>query len=319
MVVSLALLAPVFGQATVRKSPAGTRARKEWSQARTADGQPDLQGMWTDFTVTPLERPPDLAGKAVFTAEETAAYEKRIAEERSKPPKEGELTETWLEQGTKVLPSRQTSLVVDPPDGRIPLTGEAEALRDDTLAHYADSYRRMSPADRCITRGLPGEVVPAPGNAAFFIMQPPGYVIIFAEAIHEARIIPVDGRPHLPPAVRQWMGDARGHWEGDTLVVDTTNFNGKAWITPSLNSGRIRGVPQSTSAHIVERFTRTGPDALQYEITIEDSKAFTRPWKMAIPFTRDDSFVMYEYACHEGNQAVELTLRGGRALEQALK
>src|SRR5262249_4131596 len=144
----LLVLAPVFGQSS---------APKKWTAPRTPDGRPDLQGMWTDFTVTPLERPPEVAGKPVLSEAEAAAYEKRMTDHRSRPPKHGEITETWLELGTKVLPSRQTSLVVDPPDGRIPLTAAAEAQRDDKFAHYSDSYKYMSPADRCITRGVPGE------------------------------------------------------------------------------------------------------------------------------------------------------------------
>jgi len=310
LILLIALIAPVFGQ---------SRAPKKWTPPRTADGQPDLQGMWTDFTVTPLERPAEFAGKAVLTEEEAAAYEKRIAEQRSRPPKDGEVTETWLELGTKVLPSRQTSLVVDPPDGKIPLTAAAEAKRDDTFAHYSDSYEYMSPTDRCITRGVPGEMLPAAGSAAYYIVQTPGYVMLYSEMLHEAHIIPLHQSPHLPPNIRQWNGDSRGRWEDDTLVVDTTNFNGKAWIAPGLSSGRIRGIGQSTAEHVVERFTRTGPDTIQYEVTVDDPEVYTRPWRVSIPLTRDDTFVMYEYACHEGNQAVELTLRGGRAQDKAYK
>lgn len=301
-------LAPVFGQ-----NHAQNPAPKTWTPPRTSDGVPDLQGMWTDFTITPFERPPQFAGKTILTIEEAAAYEKQIAEERARPPKNGEAAETWLELGTKVLPSRQTSLVVDPPDGKVPLTAQAEAKRDEMWAHYTDSYKGMSPLERCVTRGVPGSMFPAPGSVAYYIMQTPGSVVLYAEVMHEARIIHVDGSPHLPAPVRQWNGDSRGHWEGNTLVVDTTNFNGKAWIHPSLTAGRIRGVGQTTSLHVVERFTRTGPESLQYEVTVEDPEVYTRPWKVAIPMTRDDTFVMYEYACHEGNSAVQLILGGGRA------
>jgi hypothetical protein len=162
-------------------------------------------------------------------------------------------------------------------------------------------------------------MLPAAGSAAYYIVQVSGYVMLYSEMLHEARIIPLDRSPHLPPNVRQWTGDSRGRWEGDTLVVDTTNFNGKAWIAPGLSAGRNRGIGQSTAAHVVERFTRTTPDTIQYEVTVEDPEVFTRPWRVAIPLTRDDTFVMYEYACHEGNQAVELTLRGGRALDTVSK
>jgi len=305
----LALLAPVFGQ---------SRAPKKWTPPRTADGHPDLQGMWTDATVTPFERPPEFAGKAVLTEEEAIAYEKRIADERAHPPKD-EISDTYADYGTTLLPGRRTSMVVDPPDGHIPLTPAAEAQRDYYFAHYTDSYQYMSPADRCISRGVPALMFPAPNNSAVSIAQPPGYVILFTEANHEARIIPLDGRPHLPPSVPQWNGDSRGRWEGDTLVVDTTNFNGKAWINPALAAGPVRGVLESTAAHVVERFTRTGPDMLQYEVTMNDPESFKRPWKVSIPLTRDDEFKMFEFACHEGNRAVELILRGGRAEENGAK
>jgi hypothetical protein len=293
--------------------PASAQKTKAWTPSRTPDGQPDLQGMWTNGTITPLERTAEFAGKTTLTELEAAAFEKRIAEERSRPPKAGEVTETWLEPGTKVLSSRQTSLVIDPPDGRIPLTAAAEAKRDDNFAHSSDSYERMGPRERCITRGMPAEMFPAGHSNAYQIVQTPGYFMLLSELIHEAHIIPLDGSPHLPQSVRQWTGDSRGHWEGNTLVVDTTNFNGKGWIATGLTAGRIRGIMQSQRLHVVERFTRTSPDTILYEVTVDDPEVYTRPWTVSMPLTRDDSYVMYEYACHEGNQAVELTLRGGRA------
>jgi hypothetical protein len=212
-----------------------------------------------------------------------------------------------------VVSTRRTSLVVDPPDGRVPLRPEAEAARNDRAAHEGDSYEFMSVWDRCITRGVPAGMFPAGYNNAYRIVQTPGYVMILYEMIHEARIIPVDGRAHLAPHVRSWNGDPRGHWEQNTLVVETTNYNSKGWIATQAAAGRIKGVPQTESLRVVERFTRVDADTIDYRATIEDPAMFTRPWTVAIPLHRNPSYEIYEYACHEGNRAVEGVLRGARA------
>jgi hypothetical protein len=204
--------------------------------------------------------------------------------------------------------------VTDPPDGRVPLKPEAEAARDRNLTNE-DSYELMSPWDRCITRG-PGRMFPAGYNNAYQILQTPGYVTIVHEMIHEARIIPVDGRPHLDAGIRSWTGDSRGRWDGNTLVVETTNFNDKGWIATNAASARIRGVPHSAALHLVERFTRTDADTIAYEVTIEDPNVYTRPWTVAIPLNRDPSYQMFEYACHEGNKAVEHVLSAARSAEK---
>jgi len=209
--------------------------------------------------------------------------------------------------------------VVDPPDGKVPVKPAAEAKRDYDLAHISDSYEYMSIWDRCITRGVPGRMFPAGYNNAYQIVQSPGYVVIMSEMIHDARVIPVDGRGHAPAEVRSWDGDSRGHWDGNTLVVDTTNFNGKGWIATSAATGRIKGIPQSQALHVVERFTRTEPGTILYEVTIDDPNVYTKPWKVSIPLTRDAEYVVYEYACQEGNAAVENILRGGRAKDQAAR
>jgi hypothetical protein len=202
---------------------------------------------------------------------------------------------------------------VDPPDGRVPVRPEAEAKRAYDLEHIADSYEHMSLWDRCLTRGVPGGMFPAGYNNAYQIVQVPGYVVITYEMIHESRVIPLDGRPHVDPGIRLWNGDPRGHWEGETLVVETTNFNGKGQISTSAAGGRMRGIPQSDTARIVERFTRTDAKTILYEVSIDDPKVYTRPWKLEIPLVRDADYVIYEYACHEGNYAVANILRGGRA------
>jgi hypothetical protein len=314
-------LVTVFALLSLAPLPVMAQAHKAWTPPRTADGQPDLQGTWTNATITPFERPAELAKKPVLTPEEAAKIEKQAAENRvDRPPKAGDVgnyNQFWFDSGTKVVSTRQTSLVVDPPDGRVPVTPEAEAKRDYDLAHNADSYEYMSVWDRCITRGVPAGMFPAGYNNAYQIVQTPGYVVILYEMIHETRVIPLDGRPHLPASLRQWNGDSRGHWEGNTLVVDTTNYNGKGWISTSAAGGRIKGIHQSEALHVVERFTRANPDTISYEVTIEDPNAYTKPWKVAVPLNRDAEYRIYEYACHEGNEAVANVLRGGRVQDDA--
>jgi hypothetical protein len=296
---------------------------KPWTAPRTVDGQPDLQGVWTNATITPFERPANLAGKAFLTEKEAAELEKQSAQTKvDKPPTAGDVgnyNQVWFDSGTKVVGTRQTSLVVDPPDGKVPVKPAAEAKRDYDLAHIGDSYEHMSFWDRCITRGVPGRMFPAGYNNAYQILQSPGYIVIMSEMIHDARVIPLSGGAHAPAEVRSWDGDSRGHWDGNTLVVDTTNFNGKGWIATSAATGRIKGIPQSEALHVVERFTRTGPGTIQYEVIIDDPNEYTKPWKVSIPLTRDPQYVIYEYACQEGNEAVGNILRGARAKEQAAR
>ena len=312
---------PLAGQASTGapKKPISASSRKPWTPARTPDGQPDLQGVWTNPTITPFERPQELAGKPVLSEQEAAQLEDRAARSRAdRPPTEGDVgsyNQFWMDSGTKVVNTRQTSLVIDPPDGRVPLKPSAEARRDYNLARNSDSYEYMSPWDRCVTRGVPAAMFPAGYNNAYQIVQIPGYVVILSEMIHNVRTIPLDGRPHVTANIKQWDGDSRGHWEGDTLVVDTTNYNGKGWISTSAAGGRIKGIPQSQSLHVVERFHRVDADTIAYEVTIDDPDVYTKPWKVSIPLVRDSDYHIYEYACHEGNHAVENVLRGGRALD----
>jgi hypothetical protein len=295
---------------------AGQTAPKRWTQPKTADGQPDLQGVWTNPTITPFERPGELAGKPVLTDQEAATLEEKAAENRvDRPPKEGDVgnyNQVWFDSGTKVVATKQTSLVVDPPDGRVPVKPEAETRREYNLTHNADSYEYMSLWDRCITRGVPGAMFPAGYNNAYQIVQTPGYVVLESEMIHNARIIPIDGRQHVSSAIRQWDGDSRGHWEGNTLVVDTTNYNNRSWISTSAAGGRIKGIMPSDKLHVVERFTRVNADTIRYEVTIDDPNTFTKPWKVSIPLTRDGDYKIYEYACQEGNYAMVDILNGGR-------
>ena len=325
LMAALAML-PVAAQTTAdAKKPVAARASsgKGWIAPHTPDGQPDLQGIWSNPTITPFERPAEFGEKAVLTEKEAAELEARAAKARvDGPPKEGDpgsYNQAWFDSGTKVVSTRQTSLVVNPPDGKVPLKPSAEAKRDYDLAHVTDSWEHMSVWDRCITRGVPAGMFPAGYNNAYQILQIPGYVVILYEMIHETRIIPMDGRPHLPPNVRQWNGDSRGHWEGNTLVIDTTNYNGKGWIGTSAATMRIKGIPESEALHVVERFTRVDADTIHYKVTIDDPNVYTKPWEVAIPLNREQDYRIYEYACHEGNHAVENVLSGGRAAEAAAK
>ena len=306
----------------------------EWQAPRTPDGHPDLQGLWTNATITPFERgssfaysgvavPDAVAQKAFFTAEEAATFEEQTVGQRietngvATPGSVGGYNNHWLDAGTQLLSTRQTSLVVDPPDGRVPVQAWAEGVRDYNREHRDDDYLHMSVWDRCISRGVPGSMFPAGYNNAYRILQVPGYVVILHEMIHDARVIPVGDRPHVDDRIRQWMGDSRAHWEGDTLVVDTRNFHGRGWIASSGGGGRMKGIPASRRLHVVERFTRVSADTLMWEVEVDDPNVYDARWTVSMPLTRDPGYVMYEYACHEGNLAVVNTLGGGRALDAA--
>jgi hypothetical protein len=285
-----------------------------------ATTRPDFQGIWTNATITPLERPKELAGKEFFTEKEVAEYEKRVLEESNKDRRDGSAeadvgrayNESWWDRGTKVVPTRRTSIVVDPPDGRIPpLTSEAQkaaAVRAATLRRPAAGPEDRGLPERCIlwpTAGPP--MLSSAYNNNYQILQTPGYVVIFIEMIHDVRIIPLDGRPHLASNIRQWLGDPRGHWEGNTLVVDSTNFTDK---NPFRGSDR--------NLHLTERFTRINADTILYRFTVEDPTAFTRTWSGEAPLTRTPGPI-YEYACHEGNYGMANILSGARAEEKAME
>ena len=298
---------------------------KPWMAPRTADGYPDLQGIWTNATITPLERPASLQGKPFLTEAEALALEQLAAERREEadkpiPGRFESYNQFWLDGGTTVLSTRQTSLVVDPPDGRVPVRPAEEQRRDEMWASYGDLYELMSPWDRCITRGVPGGMLPAGYNNAYQILQFPGYVLIHYEMIHDARIIPIrlrsSGEPPALPARHQlWDGDPRGYWEGDTLVVETGNFNNLGWISTSQAGGRIKGIRHTDKLHVVERFTRTSAKEISYTATITDPEIYTQPWTVSFPLTFDPDYRIYEYACHEGNYAMEGIMRGKRAAD----
>jgi hypothetical protein len=297
-------------------------AQTRWTPAKTAFGDPDLQGVWTSTTTTPLERPAQFGDRLFLTDEEFAETERRLARQLASDSQEtrspGAAVTTgppdhWTERASRA--SRQTSLVVQPEDGRVPVMPAAEAKRDFDLAHNTEAFEHMSPWDRCITRGMPGGMFPGGYGNVYEIVQAPGYVAIVSEMIHDTRIVPLDGRPFSN--IRSWNGESRGHWENNTLVVETKNFNGKGWIATNVASGRIKGIPQSDAARVIERFTRTAEDTVEYEITIEDPNVYTQPWKLAFPFRKEAGSQIFEYACHEGNYAMSHMLSGARADEKA--
>jgi hypothetical protein len=324
---SLAIVIALGSAATLAAQATGNSTRA-WTLPRTSDGHPDLQGIWTNATLTPLERPRQLADRRFLTEDEAAALEAQASARQANADapasrdaalKRGDIgsyNQFWFDSGSTIMPTRQTSLVVDPADGRVPVRPEAEARRDAALARSGEQPEFMSLWDRCISRGVPGWIIPAGYNNAYQILQTRDYVVIHAEMIHDTRIIPLHARPPLPASVRLLEGDSRGRWDGDTLVVETTNFGDRNWIATSAASGRIKGIPQSPSLKIVERFTRVGPNRLDYEARIEDPEIFTSPWTLAFPLMKDEEYRIYEYACHEGNRAVEGVLRGARYQEK---
>ena len=280
-----------------------------WQVPRTEWGDPDFRGMWPlEVGQTPMQRNPRYGEQAWLTDEEYEAALVAAAqlnagadvEERSDTLGAG----SWFERG-RVL--RQTSLIMEPANGRIPpLTDEgkrrAEASRSSWDNDVFESILDFNSLDRCITRGLPATMIPFPYNNGVEIFQAPGYVVFNHEMIHETRIIPVGGGGKLPETMRTWLGDSRGHWEGDTLVVVSTNFNGE---TPMVIVGPTnQKLMTSPALKVTERFTMTGPDTIRYEAWIEDPVVLTAPFKMDFPWQRDESYESFEYACHEGNTLV---------------
>ena len=302
-------------------APAGAQQTSTWRVPRTPWGHPDLQGTWTNVTATPLERPRDLAGTPVLTDEERAERFRQFTLETTTdtvPPagSAGSHNEYWRERGVLL---HRTSLVVDPSDGRLPpLTPEARRLRSRLAGAW-----RTSPADgpesrdlfeRCVTRGLPGTMMGNFYNHNYEILQTPDHVVILAEMIHDARIIPLDGRPHVDRRIGQWLGDPRGWWEGGTLVIETTNLRAVDQTTISRGLGVIT-LGTSAAGRVVERFTRRGPDAIDYRVTVDDPAFYAAPWTAAVPMTTRQG-PLFEYACHEGNYGMPGILAGHRAEER---
>ena len=332
VVASLGVLVTViFVVLFTPASTAGQGTEQNPTPLRTAWGDPDLQGVWNNATTTPLQRPPELAGKDTLTDEEVAQRDVEFAETRSLDRRDdeapglgtepgGRLTvadvsraynEFWVERG-KTIANNRTSIIVDPGDGRLPpLTSDGQR-RTEARAGFrrgrgpSDSWEDRRLAERCIIyRGIPA--MPTLYNNNYQIAQTPKYVVIFQEHIHDVRVIPIDGRSHLDDGVRQWLGDSRGHWEGETLVVETTNFHDKALI-------RGFNGDLGESLRVIERFTRVNADSIDYQFTVIDPTTWTRPWSGSLPMTRTEGLV-YEYACHEGNRGMLNLLAGARVEE----
>ena len=310
-------------------------------------GDPDLQGVWDFRTIIPLERPDDRAGQAFLTDEEAAQLEQEAIDEdeRLNEPSDvdrpvlpaggntGAYNNFWLDWGTNVLESRRTSLIVDPPDGKLPAVQPGIA-RQEGMGPDGDDVRGARPvrfraggigndgpedrglSERCLLGFNSGPpVMPSAYNNNIQLFQTEDHVVILVEMVHDARIVPLDGRPHLSPAIRQWFGDARAHWDGDTLVVETTNFTDK---TGSFDPLFSTSIGEGTYLTLTERYRRVDADTLLLEYTVDDPTTFTRPFTVQLPMRRSAEPI-YEYACHEGNHAMPNMLRGARAEEQAAR
>jgi hypothetical protein len=309
-------------QVTPAAKAATTSVKSNWTPPKTPWGDPDLQGEWPATARIPMQRPTELGERAVLTDAELAQREnqfKRQSDEDSQETaKSSDVTinppSYWQERGK---PDRQASLVVDPPNGRIPpLTpaGQAavHALRGGLGpgSHFpdkVDSWEDFDIYSRCITRGMVSSMLPTLYNFGNEIIQAPGVVVIRNEMIHETRVIPLDGRPHVGKGIVTYMGDSRGHWEGNTLVVETTNLKDQ----PGAGGGLF-----TDAAVLTERFTRTSPKDLSYDLTVNDPKTWTKPWTLHMPYKLDPNYKIYEYACHEGNYMMLDSLSGARDLEK---
>ena len=294
-----------------------------WTPPHTPNGDPDIQGIWSNASIIPLERPKELEGKQIFAPREMEAYEAKIFQRssRERPQAAGQVgtyNNFWWDADSRRAPNFHTSLILDPPDGRVPPLTPAAQRRADADRAYAREHPADGPEDRplmerCLLFPMTGPpMLPSfydnhqygPLTVNYQFAQTPGYVTILVEVNHDVRIIPLDNRPHLPPNVRQWMGDPRGRWEGNTLVVDSTNFTGKS---------QFRGADENL--HLTERFTRKGPDLLLYEFAVDDPTAFTKRWKGEIPMIAERGPI-FEHACHEGNYGLAGILSGARAEEK---
>jgi hypothetical protein len=320
IVVSAAV---ALGQAP-KAAPASSS--KSWTQPKTPWGDPDIQGTWTsdDCIGTPLNRPANFGDRLYYTEQELADRQKNLSRQL-----QNDLVDTvasnarvgtgppghWGERARR--PCKQTSLVIDPPNGRTPdMLPEAKARPIPEGAGNdnpkADSWEDFSYYIRCISRGVPGSIFPVIYGNGQQIVQGKGFVTIMQEMVHEARVIPLDGRPHVSSNIRSYMGDPRGHWEGDTLVVETTNFLGNR----NGMVGNGGGTPFSDAMKFTERFTRIGANEMKYEITIDDPKTYVQPFRVGFPLTQEPGYQNFEYACHEGNYAMFDSLSGARAKEK---
>jgi hypothetical protein len=322
-VMPLALVVVCAGPVAAQTSPSSPapHARGAYTVPRTPWGDPDFQGVWpsTEFVSVPMQRAVQLGTRNRLTDEELEKKHQQELAQKKDFEDNGAGGPTgapghWVEYGTT---QRQASLVVDPPDGRLPpLTPEARVRLAAQPPGTMGSKPLNSPLDftmweRCISRGVLGSTLPVLYNSGIDITQGPGYIALRYEMIHDQRVIPLDGRPHVGPTITSYMGDARGRWEGDTLVVETTNFNGRTG--PGISGG---GVPNTPDMVLVERFRRVKEDTIQYEATVTDAKTWSAPWTVAFELRLTPSYGMFEYACHEGNNGLRNALSGSRATEK---
>ena len=320
-IVTLVTLVVMVGVGLPTPAWAQVSNSTAWSPARLADGQPDIQGMWLniDALSTPLQLPDGFSGPD-FSREDLEAIATARAEEaarRAEQPRAksvGAYGEHWFDSfWNEAEENPAPALIVEPHNGQIPdWTPDANEMLAYNREHLHDSYAYMESADRCITRGVIGIMMPGVYNNGAQILQTPGYVVIVSEMIHRARIIPIDGRAHIDETVRQWEGDPRGRWEGNTLIVESTNFRKSQSMRGATASIRSR---QTEAQRIVERFTIVGPDTLDYSLHVDDPDTYTAPWTAAFPLNRDSDYDMFEYACHEGNYSVPNSLSGARFKE----
>ena len=304
---------PVFAQAKPQATANAAPAR--------ASERPDLEGVWSFATLTPLQRPKEFVGKDVLTPEEKAKLEDQAVRDQfvDRPPPTGNpgtYNRFWVDAGTKVVATGRTSLIVDPPDGRMPpLTAHGRERQEafDAKARIAAGPEDLTTWDRCILGFNAGPPMIGGGyNAYVQLVQTPDYVVVHTEMVHDARIVPISGRPSLPSHFRQWRGISSGRWDGDTLVVETRNFRSEGTGTLSL---RGLGLSGDENLHLIERFRRLNADTLLYEYTIDDPTIWTRPWTVSMTMEKSDQ-AMYEYACHEGNYGMRGILSGARAEEK---
>jgi hypothetical protein len=329
LATALALLAPRSGlQAASQRESLKSEARSSKPESRrsyvppkTPWGDPDIQGMWPSggMTGVPLERPESVGDRTELTDEEFSRREKAVEAQRTGSFVIG----AWGEPGKA---QRQTSLIVEPRNGRLPhLTPEGERrsrlLKSSWQTIWFDNVSDFDTWDRCITRGLLPSMLPAQYSNGIQIHQSPGYVVIRNEMIHENRIIPLDGRPHVGGKIRSYMGDSKGYWEGNTLVVETTNFNGRTAATNPGTSGspQENNIPTSEQMTIVERLTRIDHDTIQYEATVNDPVVFTAPYKVSYPLKYEPDYQLFEYSCHDGNYALRNLITGSQAELEALR
>lgn len=281
---------------------------------RTPDGRPDLTGVWTNFDSTPLEAPHSEDAARLAPLEPWFPGISSPGRAIRGPNPAPEFNDSSARRS-----ARRRSLVVDPTDGRVPIRPEAVEKRAHYLAHLADTWAHHTPWERCISRGVPGGMLPAGYNNGYRFLQTTDRLAILYEMLHEPRIIALDGRPHVGAHIRLWNGDSRGRWEGDTLVVEVRNYRAEevgTVATGIATTATLKGVAQSEAMRVVERFTLVDANTIQFEATIEDPAIYTRPWKVALPLNRTDTYQVLEYACHEGNYGLANSLSGARAEER---